>query len=291
MLQTLLGIMLVVAMQAASDQAAPTQVPVPEQQTRPQPGAAVVAPSYTIGPDDELKIQVFDEPTLSGSFRVDNDGSFTFPLLGRVLVRGLTVREAEQMLKKQLENGFVNRAQVSVEVVQFRSRSIYIMGEVRTAGKYPLQGDVTLLELLSLAGSLTNEAGDELRILRPRDGSVPSAALQPGDDADVIRISLEDLKLGRLSQNILLHDGDTVIVPTAERFYVYGHVKQPGSFVLRRGMTVQQAIVEAGGVTDRGSTRRLKVRRKVGDQFKEISIKLTDLVQPGDTIQVPQRFI
>lgn len=285
MMHSLLGLALLFAVQAAP-------VPLPEQQPRPIGiSPAVVAPVYTLGADDALKISVFDEPALSGEYRVDADGSFSYPLLGRIVVRGLSVRDVEQMLKKRLEDGFVNRAEVTVEVTEFRSRSIFIMGEVRQAGKYPLQGDVTLLELLALAGSLTGDAGDEIRILRARDGSVPVAALQNEEDATVIRISLDDLKAGRFSQNLLLQDGDTIVVPSAERFYVAGHVRQPGSFVLRRGMTMQQAIVEAGGLTERGTTRRLKVRRKFGEEYRVISVELTDLVQPHDTIQVAQRFI
>ena len=80
-------------------------------------------------------------------------------------------------------------------------------------------------------------------------------------------------------------------MPPAERFYVTGYVKQPGSFVLRPGMTVRQAIAEAGGLTDRGSNRRIKIIRRVGEKEVELDADMSDLVRPNDTIRVPQRLI
>ena len=106
-----------------------------------------------------------------------------------------------------------------------------------------------------------------------------------------MRVSLEDLREGRLVANILLQDNDTIIVPPAERFYVDGFVKQPGSFVLRPGMTVRQAITEAGGISERGSTRGIKIIRKVKDKEVELDADMSDLVQPNDTIRVRQRLI
>ncbi|MEW6320183.1 MAG: polysaccharide biosynthesis/export family protein [Acidobacteriota bacterium] len=249
---------------------------------------------YPVGPSDVLRIQVFDEPQLSGTFRIDPDGSMTFPLLGRVQVAGRTVREIEQHLEKLLADGYVRRPQVSVEVDQFRSRSIFIMGEVRTPGKYPLQGEIKLIEVLALAGSLTSNAGSELIVLRANDAASRDAPLLPESaaNATVVRVNLEDVKAGKLESNIVLQDGDTIFVPPAERFYVSGHVRNPGSYVLQRGMTVQQAIAVAGGLTDRGSNRGIKIRRQIGpNKYEEIDVRLTDLVEPNDTIIIRQRFI
>src|SRR5215212_9361852 len=84
------------------------------------------APSdYVVGPNDVLKITVFDEPTMSGTYRVDADGSFQYPMLGRVAAAGQRVRQIEQMLKTTLEDGYIKRAQIAVDVDQFRSRSIF----------------------------------------------------------------------------------------------------------------------------------------------------------------------
>lgn len=263
-------------------------------QQAPAEASAATDPVYRVGPADELKVTVFDETALSGTFRVDVDGSIAYPLVGRIIVAGRTVREIEESIVERLRNGYVRSPRVSVEIAQFRSRSVFIMGEVRTPGKYALDGDVTLLEVLALAGALTETAGDQISIRRPATPGVIVGPSLPQDpqSAEVLRVSLADLQSGRSASNVILQDGDTIFVPTASRIFVTGHVKNPGAYVLRGRLTVQQAIALAGGLTERGSTRGIKIRReeKPG-QFREIKVKLTDFVQPNDTIMVRQRYI
>lgn len=250
--------------------------------------------TYRVGPSDELKINVFDEPSLSGAYRVDADGSIPYSLVGRVVVAGLTVREIEQQLTQRLLDGYVRQPRVTVEVSQFRSRKVFILGEVRTPGQYALDGDVTLLEVLALAGALTESAGDQVSIRRAKEPSAAVGALLPEDpeSVEVVRVSMADLQSGRMSSNLMLEDGDTIIVPAAPRVFVTGHVRTPGAVVLRGRLTVQQAIALAGGLTERGSTRGIKIRREVAPgKFDEIDVKLTDYVQPNDTVIVRQRFI
>lgn len=260
------------------------------------PTLPVAPPSYQIGPADVLAIKVFDEPALSGQFNVDTDGTITFPFLQRVEVRGKTLNEVEQMITTGLRAGFVNKAQVSVQIETFRSRAIYVLGEVKMPGKYTIEGQVTLLEVIAKAGSFTPAAGPELIVLRYKDGmaaAVAAAPAQPGtgDAAELVRVKIDDLKSGRFTANFLLQDSDTIQVPAAERFYVTGFVKTPGSFVLRPGMTVQQAIAEAGGLTERGSNRGLKITRKVNGKDVDVDAKMSDAVRPNDTIKVRQRLI
>jgi polysaccharide export outer membrane protein len=255
-----------------------------------QPG-----PSYVIGPGDVLDIKVFDEPTLSLKFAVDSDGTITYPFLQRIPVQGKTLREVEQVIQEGLRAGYVLRAQVSVAIAEFRSRSIFVLGEVRNPGKYNIDGPVTLLEVIAKAGSFTPTAGPTLIVQRYKDGmaAAVSQPAQPGSPgtAELLRVEIEDLKQGRFTANVLLQDSDTIIVPAADKFYITGYVKQPGSFVIRPGMTVQQAIAEAGGLTERGSSRRIKIIRKVNGKDQEIDANMTDLVRPNDTIKVPQRLI
>src|SRR6266550_4726175 len=212
-------------------------------QTAPEAAPANRPSDYVVGASDVLKITVFDEPTMSGTYRVDTDGSVQYPMLGHVAVAGRRVRDIEQMIKTRLEDGYIRRAQVSVDVDQFRSRSIFIVGEVRSPGKYPMQGQMSLIEALAAAGSTTPTASTEVLILRPRDANSPQA-LTPDqvDQTNVRRISLTDLQLGRLSENITLMEGDTIFVPKAERFFITGQVKSPGAYVYERGLTVLQAI-------------------------------------------------
>lgn len=262
-------------------------------QGAPRPPAS---PTYLIGPADVLKIQVFEEASLSGNYSVDSDGTISFPFLNRVPVRGKTLSEVESVITAGLRADYVRRAQVSVEIAQFRSRSIYVLGEVKAPGKYTIEGQATLLEVIAKAGSFTPVAGPEIILQRYKDGMAASVAAAPAtpdspDTAEILRVKIEDLKAGLFTANILLQDSDTIIIPAAERYYVTGFVKTPGSFVLRQGMTIGQAIAEAGGVTDRGSTRGIKISRRVNGKDIEIDAKLTDLVQPNDTIKIRQRFI
>ena len=262
--------------------------------------AAAQAPSldaskrsdYIVGAQDVLKVTVFDEPQLSGTFRVDTDGAFTYPFVGRLKAVGQTLRSIEAELTKLLADGYVRRPQVSIEVEQYRSRSIFIVGEVRTPGKYPLSGEMTLLEAIAQAGSTTQSAGSEVLILRPVDAK-GEQQLEPGatPETRTTRVNLADLQSGRLMNNVMLREGDTIFVPRAERFYVTGHVKTPGAYTFERGMTVLQAISLAGGLSDRGSNRGIKVVRVVNGQKKEFGVRLTDAIQPNDTLVIRQRLL
>lgn len=248
--------------------------------------------NYVVGPEDVLAVTVFNEVQLSGRYRVENDGYFSYPFLGRIKAGGATVGDVATTLKTRLSDGYLRNPQVTVEVEQFRSQSVFVIGEVRTPGKYVLSGAVTLIEALAQAGSTTAQAGGELLILHPRDGSRGARAATPDrDDAEVQRVNLREIESGRLSRNVIIRDGDTVFVPKAERFFVTGFVRTPGSYTLEPNMTVLQAISLAGGVTERGSGRRLRVTRVVNGERKDVDIKPTDVVQAGDTITVRQRLL
>jgi polysaccharide biosynthesis/export protein len=279
----------------AGQVAAPAQAPDPAKPAPAPQAPAAFSAVYQIGSTDVLGIKVFGEENLSNNYTVDSDGSITFPMIGRIQVAGKTTREIEEHVTKLLAPDYIRRAQVSVEIATYRSRSIYVIGEVRNPGRYSIQGPQTLLEVIAHAGSTTPTASNTIIIQRYKDGiaAAVSAPALPGDtgSAEVMRVSLEDLREGRLTANILLQDNDTIIVPPAERFYVDGFVKQPGSFVLRPGMTVRQAITEAGGISERGSTRGIKIIRKVKDKEVELDADMSALVQPNDTIRVRQRLI
>ena len=98
----------------------------------------------------------------------------------------------------------------------------------------------------------------------------------------------KDLELGK--KDVALRDGDIINVPTAQRFYMSGYVRNPGYYVLDPGMTVEQAIALAGGLTERGASGRIKAKRLVNGKLQSVDLKLEDKVQPNDTIDVPARF-
>jgi polysaccharide export outer membrane protein len=258
--------------------------------------AQTLAPSqrldYVVGAQDVLKVAVFDEPQLSGTFRVDTDGSFTYPFVGRVKAVGQSLRTIEAELARMLGEGYVRNPQVSIEVEQYRSRSFFVVGEVRSPGRYALTPEMTLIEALAQAGSTTPSAGSELLILHAAE-SRTNAQADPNSPAAsrTTRVNLADLQSGKLANNIVLREGDTIFVAKAERFFVTGHVKNPGAFTWERGMSVLQGISLAGGLSDRGSTRGIKVIRVVQGQKKEVSVKLTDSIEASDTIVIRQRLL
>ena len=250
--------------------------------------------SYIIGPNDVLAVNVFNQAQLSGRFPVGADGTLAFPLLGRVMVGGLTVGAVEDELRRRLAAGYVKDPRINVTIEQSRSQLIFIIGEVRQPGALPLTGSMTLIEALARAGSTTERAGMEAMIVRPRSGGSATAATLPtgGDasNAETIHVDLKSLQTGVLSQNIALRPGDTIFVPRADTVFVLGQVKTAGEYVLRRGMTVRQLLALAGGMTERASTRRIQVIRQVNGKETTISVNMQTLVQSGDTIVVRDRL-
>src|SRR5262245_621277 len=126
------------------------------------------ATDYVIGSQDVLTITVFGEADFSGRYTVDQDGTFTFPQLGRIKAGGGTLRALEAELKKQLADGYLRNPQVAVAVETYRSQRILVLGEVRSPAEYQLTGDMTLLAALARAGSTTPAAGHQVMIVRQR---------------------------------------------------------------------------------------------------------------------------
>jgi polysaccharide export outer membrane protein len=245
---------------------------------------------YLVGPQDVLTITVFGEPEYSGKFTIEQDGSFTFPQIGRVKAGGMTLRALEQELKKQLADGFLRNPQVAVAIENYRSQRILVLGEVRSPGEYQLAGEMTLLAALVRAGSTTPSAGREVLIVRaPKRGSKADEAAEPREP-EIVRIDLADLMAGNAGLNVRLLDGDTVNVPKAQSVFVSGEVKTSGAYAVEPSMTVLQVLTLAGGLSDRGADGRIKILRTIDGKQKELKAKLTDIVQPGDTIVVPPRF-
>jgi polysaccharide export outer membrane protein len=264
------------------------------QAAQPASPAPVRASSrdYTIGARDVLTITVFGEPDVSGRYTVDSAGTLDFRWIGRIRAEGLTLRQLEDLLVKRLKEGYLVDPQVSVDVEQYRSQSVYVMGEVRTPGAVSITGEMRLLDVLGKAGSLTPAAGSMITITRPRGPRSVDGPMLPGSSADVevIHVNVKDLHSGVSGQEITLRDGDTIYVPKAATFYVTGYVRTPGPYTLDADTTVLQALSLAGGVNERGAGNRVRITRIVNGKTVEIRPKLTDLVQPGDTIYVPQRY-
>lgn len=246
---------------------------------------------YVIGPQDVLNITVFDQADLGGKYTVELDGSFTFPLVGRIQAGGLTIRQFESELKTKLTDGYFKNPQITVGIEQYRSQRVFVTGEVRNPGAYALTGDMTLIEALAKAGSTTDKGSDEVVVVRGGRGVDQAITPDAAGARDVVRVNLKDLQSGgAANKNVDLRDGDTIYIARAELAYVFGQVKNPGSYPIQSDTTVLQALSLAGGVTPQGAMNRTRIMRIVSGENREVKVKLTDVVQPGDTIMVPERF-
>src|SRR3954462_8035070 len=248
-------------------------------QTAPQTNPGLVT-DYIVGPQDVLTITSYDQADLSGKFTLEADGTFTYPLIGRIKAGGLTLRALEDSLKKRLkDDGFFRNPQITVSVETYKSQKIFVVGEVRTPGSYPLSGDMNLVEAIARAGSTLPTASGEAVVVHPVQGA--SGPTLPNQDAaaKTERIDLRAMQNGEFTGTVVLRDGDTIFVPRAESVYVFGQVKNPGAYPLQqKSTTVLQALSLAGGVTDRGSTGRIKIARIIDGEKREMKVKLGDVV-------------
>jgi polysaccharide export outer membrane protein len=247
---------------------------------------------YVVGGQDVVTVTVFDHPNLSGKFTVETDGAFTFPLIGRVKAGGMTPRAIEDEIGTRLRAGYIKNPQISVSVDQYRSQRIFVIGAVAQPGTYVLTGNTTLIEALSRAGSTTSDAVGEAMIVRARPGREVAGPVLPENapDAEVVRVDLRQLESGSLTQNVRMADGDTIVVPRGEQVFLLGEVRSPGSYAVGKGTSVLQLLALGGGVTERGATGRIKIVRSVAGKKSETKVKLDDIVQPGDTVVVPEKY-
>ena len=243
---------------------------------------------YLVGPSDVLRVQVWKQPDLSGTFTVAPDGGITLPLVGRVDVRGMTTSRVEDVLARRLSEGFLREPQVTVSVEQHRSQHVFVAGSVMKPGALTLDGPLTLLEALARAGALSERAGRTAMVARPRRGASGPAPFT--GESEIIRVDLAALERGDLSSNLVLRDGDTIVVPAAATVHVMGEVARPGEYTVFETTRVAELVSRAGGVTERGSSKRIRVVRMENGQKVESKLALEDTVRPGDIVIVRERL-
>nr|WP_231568015.1 polysaccharide biosynthesis/export family protein [Sphingobium herbicidovorans] len=235
------------------------------------PTAPTAEAGYQLGPDDEVKISIFGQPDLSATTRIKADGTVALALIGPVQARGKTTSQlAQAIAANYASGGFLTNPSVNVEVSNYVSRFVTVLGNVPQAGNYPLDRNYSVASMLAKAGGSTKDGANAV-ILTPADGSGP------------VRISLADMAVGGSRQ---LKPGDILYVPPAEKIYVYGQVQQPGAFSFAPGQSFRQALALAGGPTLAGSTKRIKVRRG----GKEVQANLDDPVQPEDVLIIREKL-
>jgi polysaccharide export outer membrane protein len=248
---------------------------------------------YLINVQDTVNVTVWENADLTGKFVVQPDGAITLPLVGRIKAAGLSVRGFEAQLTRALADGFLIEPRVAVTLDQQRGSRIFIFGAVSSPGAYALPDGQTLIEALVRAGYAT---ASQVVVVRPKRPSAGPTLPENAGDAEVIRVNLKelekDVEQGSLARNIPLHDGDTVFIPRSDptRIFISGQVRTPGAFSITENTTVLQALTLAGGVTESAAINRLRLMRIVDGKQKTINVKITDVVQPGDTLVVPERY-
>ena len=269
---------------------------------------ALSAQEYRIGPEDVLNINVFEAQELNREVRVSAGGEISLPLLGSVRAAGLTPRELEFVLQELLHRTYMKDPHVSVFVREMQSHPVSVMGAVRRPGVFQIRGSKTLLEVLSLAEGLADDAGETVIILRgaalsaepdsPTDHAAASDPPSPGPQSPgeanaasspvndnrsasegAVQVNLKDLLESSDSRsNPLVHPGDIVKVTRAGVVYVIGEVRKPGGFVLKSNekISVLQALALSEGLTptaSKGAARIIRTDQQSGER-KETPINL-----------------
>lgn len=227
-----------------------------------------VVTDYRIGPKDLLELTVIGFQDLNRQYRVSEEGKISLPYLGELQVEGMTKSDLEKRLVQLLGEKYLENPQVSVVIVEYQSRRVFLIGAVAKPGPYELMGRLTLLKLISQAGGLTADAGSEIVVMRQL----------PDGDKTSLKIPVEDLLLkGDASLDIPLQSDDIVSVPldVMVQIYVTGQVKNAGAFSVRKSNipTLLRAIAQAGGFSERADKGDVIIKR-FDESGKEIRIKV-----------------
>jgi polysaccharide export outer membrane protein len=289
----------------------PTPMPTPAPGQPAAPGAAAPAApdtraagdagqDYRIGPGDILRVTVYGHDDLTQTVVVQPDGSFVFPLLGRIEAAQQTPMQIQAWMEKRLGKSLIRDPRVTVVVQEYRSKVVFVVGEVTHPGTYPLGGDTGVVEILARAGPLSPQAANEVVVVRPAKqvgrpvlpaevagvagtGKGSSAAAAR---AEVLTVNLKEIQAGQLDKNLTLKPNDTVFVARADRIFVTGEVRNPGAIPFSHGLTVRQAVSLAGGFGQDASKGSAKVVRVVNGKTYEIKMRLDEPLQPGDTVVI-----
>jgi polysaccharide export outer membrane protein len=224
-------------------------------------------PVEKIGIGDAVRVTVFQQPDLATEARVSEKGTITMPLIGEVKVAGMSSRDAASQIAKELKGGkYLNNPQVSMAVTTVRSRQVNVLGLVTRPGRYPLDDTSSqLADVIAAAGGIAPGGAEHVTLLR--DGKSQRVLVT--------------------AKGVYLKNGDTIHVDRAPVFYIYGEVARSGAYRLEPNMTVMQAIAAGGGITPRGSERRLKLRRPdAKGKLVETDVTLQDAVKADDVIYV-----
>jgi polysaccharide export outer membrane protein len=251
-----------------AEKAVPQQA-VPQQAEKAVPHQAdkAVQAFEKLGVGDAIKVTVFQQPDLTLDTRVDEKGSILMPLVGNIKVAGLTTNAAAAQIAEALKHGkYLNNPQVNVALTTVRSRQVSVLGMVAKPGRYPLdETSAQLADVIAAAGGI----------------------LPTGSETVLVTRNGKEQRVGLIGKDFALKGGETVYVERAPMFYIYGEVTRAGAYKVEPNMSVMQAIAAGGGMTPRGSERRLKLRRATADgKWIETDVGLQEAIRADDVIYV-----
>lgn len=282
-------------------------LPVPDgraQTTRDltSPARALIVPPsaepQTLGPGDQIVIRALHVEEISDHpIRVDASGGIMLAGIGLIHAGGRTTEEVASEIREKL-SALVRNPEVSVNLVELHSQPVSVIGAVKTPGVYQIVGQKRVLEILSMAGGLDPDAGDNIRVTRAEGGD---GTLNPANSFKVVDLRLSELMEGHRPEfNMVVHANDVITVPRAKLVYVIGQVHRSGGFVLkdRQSMSVLQALSLAEGVLANAGVGRARIlragepqgpRQEIPVNIKAILAgKANDLaLMPDDVLFIP----
>jgi polysaccharide biosynthesis/export protein len=320
----------VLAQQAQPDQGQPGQIqpgqipgqgdlpqslpgtPNPAQQAPAQPVQQLppdtVRPNYVLGPNDQILIRAPEAEEIDNRpFRIDGDGNINLPLVGHIHAAGMSLQEMEADLVKRLRE-YIREPQVFVTVVQFRSEPVFFVGLFVRPGIYPLQGNRTLMEMLSSVGGLQQNANRYIKVTRHEEYGpipLPDAIVDSEKKVSTVEISLGSLTQNmNPAENILLQPYDVVSVGRAEPVYVNGETLRVGGIELgeRDSIPILQALTQSGGFTKDAKKDKVRILRQIEGTTRryKIEVNVAELLdgkgfdvplQPGDIVYIPHSYV
>lgn len=221
---------------------------------------------YKVGLGDVLDISVLDHDELQTKAPVTSDGSISFPYIGSIKVKGLSLSDIEKEISKRLSISYIKYPVVSVTLTTYESVKYFVYGEVKNPGRFTLEGNITVLKAISAAGGITTEGLYGKVKLRRKQ--------KEGGEYKEINLDLKNTKESSMNCDMLVEDEDIVVVERSKDFFVYGEVVRPGKYILEDNMTVLRAISIAGGFAKYGSPDRVKILRSISGKVGYENIKV-----------------
>lgn len=243
---------------------------------------------YRLGSGDVIHVEVWQEPDASGDFKVSPGGTIHHYLVGEIGVADQTLTNVARVIRGALMQGYLRDPRVSVDVVDYQSKKIFIHGEVMRPGVYALRGPTDVLKLLLDAGGPTRAAGNECTVLRIQKGAKGQAVKSSTVNLDAL------LARGDMTQNVQVNAGDVIFVHPRDEpggaafneeersYFVLGEVKNPGAYRYKAGISAMMAILEAGGFSDFARSNKTKLVRVADGHQEEQIVKMGDVMQKGD---------